>query len=52
MPVVLRDGPYPFFFYSGDRDGPQHVHVAREKWNRKILAELSKNSRERRTEAI
>ena len=27
MPVVHRDGPYSFFFYSGDRDEPQHVHV-------------------------
>ncbi len=30
MPVVLRNGPYRFFFYSGDRDEPQHVHVARD----------------------
>ena len=28
MPVVLREGPYRFFFYSGDRDEPHHVHVA------------------------
>jgi hypothetical protein len=27
MPTVLRDGPYRFFFYSGDRDEPPHVHV-------------------------
>jgi len=30
MPTVLRSGPYRFYFYSGDRDEPSHVHVARE----------------------
>jgi hypothetical protein len=30
MPTVLRSGPYRFYFYSGDRDEPPHVHVARE----------------------
>jgi len=30
MPAVLRTGPYRFFFYSGDRDEPPHVHVERE----------------------
>ena len=30
MPTVLRDGPYRFFFYSGDRDEPIHVHVERD----------------------
>jgi hypothetical protein len=30
MPTVLRFGPYRFFFYSGDRDEPPHVHVERE----------------------
>jgi hypothetical protein len=30
MPTVLRDGPYRFFFYSGDRDEPPHVHVERD----------------------
>ena len=30
MPIVLREGPYRLFFYSGDRDEPQHVHVARD----------------------
>lgn len=30
MPTVLRVGPYRFFFYSGDRDEPEHVHVERE----------------------
>ncbi len=30
MPTILRDGPYRFFFYAGDRDEPPHVHVERE----------------------
>jgi hypothetical protein len=30
MPTVLRSGPYRFFFYSGDRDEPPHVHVDRD----------------------
>lgn len=30
MPVVFREGPYRFFFYSADGDEPQHVHVARD----------------------
>ena len=30
MPTVLREGPYRFFFYSGDREEPPHVHVERD----------------------
>ena len=30
MPTVLREGAYRFFFYSGDRDEPSHIHVAHE----------------------
>ena len=30
MPTVLRVGPYRFFFYAGDRDEPQHVHIVRD----------------------
>ena len=30
MPTVLRVGPYRFFFYSGDRGEPVHVHVERD----------------------
>jgi Domain of unknown function (DUF4160) len=30
MPTVLRSGPYRFFFYSGDRAEPPHVHVERD----------------------
>ncbi len=29
MPTVLRVGPYRFFFYAGDKDEPEHVHVER-----------------------
>jgi len=31
MPTVLISGPYRFFFYSGDRDEPPHIHVERDK---------------------
>lgn len=30
MPTVLREGPFRFFFYSGDRREPPHVHVRRD----------------------
>jgi hypothetical protein len=30
MPTVLKVGPYRFFFYAGDYDEPQHVHVERD----------------------
>jgi hypothetical protein len=30
VPTILREGPYRFFFYSGDRNEPPHVHVERE----------------------
>lgn len=30
MPTILRDGPYRFFFYSGDCDEPPHVHIERD----------------------
>ena len=29
MPTALGIGPYRLFFYAGDRDEPQHVHVER-----------------------
>jgi len=29
MPTALRIGPYRLFFYAGDRDEPQHIHVER-----------------------
>jgi len=30
MPTIMRIGPYRLFFYAGDRDEPQHVHVERD----------------------
>ncbi len=36
MPTILRIGPYRFFFYSGDRDEPEHVHVERDDRNAKF----------------
>jgi len=30
MPTILRDGPYRFFFYSGDGEEPFHVHIERD----------------------
>ncbi len=31
MPTVLRKHGYRFFFYSGDRVEPPHVHVEKDK---------------------
>jgi hypothetical protein len=36
MPTVLREGPYRFFFYAGDRDEPPHIHVEREHFTAKF----------------
>ena len=30
MPIVLRVGPYRFFFYAGDRGKPRHIHIERD----------------------
>ena len=30
MPTILRSGPNRFFFYSGDRGEPVHVHIERD----------------------
>ena len=30
MPTLLREGPFRFFFYLGDRGEPPHVHVHRD----------------------
>jgi hypothetical protein len=35
-PTVLHEGPYRFFFYSGDRSEPPHVHVERDDEQAKI----------------
>ncbi len=29
MPTILRDGSFRFF-YAGDKDEPEHVHVERD----------------------
>jgi len=29
-PTILKIGPYRFFFYSGDRVEPPHVHIERD----------------------
>lgn len=47
MPTVRIIGPYRFFFYSGDRDEPLHIHVEREKskakfWLDPVRLEYSK----------
>ncbi len=31
MPVVLRIGPYIFFFYSQENNEPPHVHIRRDR---------------------
>lgn len=30
MPTVLKIGPYRFFFFSGDKEEPKHIHVERD----------------------
>jgi hypothetical protein len=30
LPTVLKIGPYRYFFYSGDRDEPVHIHIERD----------------------
>ena len=36
MPTILRVGLYRFFFYSGDRNEPIHVHVEYEENSAKV----------------
>ena len=31
MPVVLRIGPYVFFFYSLENNEPPHIHIRRDR---------------------
>ena len=31
MPTILREGPYRFYFVSGDRNEPLHIHVRRDR---------------------
>ena len=30
MPTILREGPFRFYFVSGDRGEPPHVHITRD----------------------
>jgi hypothetical protein len=30
MPTILRSGPYRFYFYSLEPNGPPHIHVDRD----------------------
>ena len=39
MPTVLRTGPYRFFFYSGDREEPPHIHIERDDNEAKFWAD-------------
>lgn len=39
MPTILREGPYRFFFYAGDRNEPVHVHVERDDCTAKFWLE-------------
>ena len=32
MPTLLREGPYRFYFYLGDRPEPPPVHVQRDNY--------------------
>ncbi len=41
MPTVLRNGPYRFFFYAGDRDEPPHIHIERDNNIAKFWLDLS-----------
>lgn len=48
MPTILIQGPYRFFWYSGDRSEPPHVHVERDRDTAKFWldpVELERNSR-------
>ena len=46
MPTLLREGPFRFFFYLGDRGEPPHVHVQRDNniakfWLNPVMLERS-----------
>ncbi len=36
MPTVPVQGPYRFFFYSGDSGEPPHIHIERERMKAKF----------------
>ncbi len=55
MPTVLRVGPYRFFFYSGDKVEPPHVHIERENKVAKFWlspVKIQKSGRFSRTEIV
>ena len=57
MSTVLRSGPYRFFFYSGDRGEPPHVHVERDNceakyWLDPVWLERSQGSARKETNEI
>jgi hypothetical protein len=39
VPTVLRQGPFRFFFYAGDRHEPPHVHVEHDTASAKFWLE-------------
>ncbi len=39
MPTIHQEGPYRFFFYSGDRGEPPHIHVERDNMKAKFWLE-------------
>lgn len=53
MPTILREGPYRFYFVSGDRGEPPHVHVHRDSASAKLWlnpVELASSGRLSRSE--
>ncbi len=38
-PVVLRSGPYRFYFYSHEPNEPPHIHVDRDECSAKFWLE-------------
>ena len=47
MPTILREGPYRFYFVSGDRDEPPHVHIQSDDRFGKVLAQPRSAAEER-----
>ena len=39
MPVVLRIGPYRFYFWSRENQEPPHIHVGRDRLEAKLWLE-------------
>jgi len=45
MPTILRQGPFRFFFFAGDRNEPPHVHVEHDTATAKYWLEPVRLSR-------